>query len=398
MESQKNEIAQRISKLPLKLKCEYISLAEEESGTADAMRVINEKISKDVLILSCDTVTNIDFYPVLNMFRSQDASLVSVFIKGSGIASSPSVTVPGPKLKPKLERDFVGMNVDDNRLLFLASTTDYHEHVPLPGHLLRSHGKVKIFSGLADSHIYLMKRWVLSYLAKSDKFTTLKGELLPFIIKKQLSRPLNSSKALAFSEVNFDSNDIFEYIRHNELSQKVLETNMNSSSRTKRSPDSELIRCFAYISPPNFVCVRVNTIQNFCLINSQIVSLFPTFFNSKNPDVSLISSQATINSTQMSDSAVGEGTTISEKTSIKSSVFGVNCTIHPKTRISNSYIMNNVQIESNVVLEDCIICDKAIIQQGSVLKNCIVGHNYIVPASTTKEKAHLTGEEIFMEI
>lgn len=398
MESQKNEIAQRISKLPLKLKCEYISLAEEESGTADALRVINERITKDVLILSCDTITNVDFYPVLNMFRSQDASLVSLFIKGSGIASSSSVNVPGPKSKPKLERDFVGMNVDDNRLLFLASTTDYHENVSLPGHLLRSHGKVKIFCGLSDSHIYLMKRWVLSYLFKSDKFITLKGELLPFIIKKQLSRPLNSSKGFAYSEVNFDSNDIFEYIRHNELNQKVLETNLNSSSRIKRSPDSELIRCFAYISPANFVCLRVNTIQNFCLINSEIVTLFPTFFNNKNSDALLISSQATINSTQMSETAVGEGTTISEKTSIKSSVFGVNCTIHPKTRISNSYIMNNVQIESNVVIEDCIICDKAVIQQGSVLKNCIVGHNYIVPASTSKEKAHLTGEEIFMEI
>lgn len=397
LESQRSEIAQRVAKLPLKVKCEFISLVEEETGTADALRVINERISKDVLILSCDTVTNVDFYPVLNMFRSQDASLVSLFIKGNGIASLSNVNVPGPKLKPKQERDLVGINVENNRLLFLASTTDYHENVSLPGHLLRSNGKIKIFCGLSDSHIYLMKRWVLDYLAKSEKFSTLKGELLPFVIKKQLSRPLNPHNG-AYSEVNFDSNDIFEYVKHNELNQKMLETNLNNFSRIKRSNESELIRCFAYISPTNFACVRVNTIQNYCLINSQIISLFPSIVGSKNTEASLISNQATIKSTQMSDTAVGENTTISEKTSIKSSVFGASCNVNPKTRISNSFIMNNVEVGENVVIENSIVCDKAVISKGSVLKNCIVGHNYIVPESTTKEKAHLTGEEIFMEI
>lgn len=394
MESQKSEIAQRISKLPLKIKCEYVSLTEEETGTADALRVINDKITKDLLILSCDTVTNIDFYPVLNMFRSQDASLVSLFIKGNGIASSTNVNVPGPKIKAKQEKDLVGINTDNNRLLFLASTTDYQENVALPAHLLRANGKIKMFCGLSDSHIYLMKRWVLDYLAKSEKFSALKGELLPFVIKKQLSKPVNSC-AGAYSEVNFDTNDIFEYVKQSELTQKMIETNLNNFSRIKTSNDSDLIRCFAYISPPTFACVRVNTIQNYCLINNQIISLFPSIIG-KNSDAALISSQANIKSTQMTDSAVGENTTISEKTSIKSSVFGANCMIHPKTRISNSYIMNNVEIEENVVIEDTIICDKAVIKKGSVLKNCIVGHKYEVPESTTKEKAHFT--EFLMEI
>lgn len=372
-------------------------MAEEETGTADALRVINEKITKDVLILSCDTVTNIDFYPVLNMFRSQDATLVSLFIKGNGIASATNVSVPGPKIKSKQERDLVGINEENNRLLFLASTTDYNENVSIPGHLLRSNGKIKIFCGLSDSHIYLMKRWVLDYLAKSEKFSTLKGELLPFVIKKQLSKPAKSSNG-AYSEVNFDTNDIFEYVKNNELNQKMMETNLKNFSRIKRSSDSELIRCFAYIAPSSSACVRVNTIQNYCLINNQIISLFPSFVGTKNTDASFISSQASIKSTQMSDTAVGENSTISEKTSIKSSVFGANCMVHPKTRISNSIIMNNVEIGENVVIEDSIVCNKAVIKKGSVLKNCIVGHNYIVPESTTKEKAHLTGEEIFMEI
>lgn len=369
-------------------------MTEEETGTGDALRIMKDKIHTDVLLLSCDVVTNVDLYPMLNMFRMHDASIVSLFINGSDVASS--TMVPGPKSKHKQERDLVGLNTENNRLLFLASQSDFQDNLTLPGHLLRSHGKISIFSGLIDSHVYLVKKWVIDYLAKSDKFSTIKGELLPFIIKKQLSRPINTNAG--YSEMNFDSNDIFEHVRQNELSQKVLETNLNNFARIKRSCDSELIRCFAHVAPKSSFCIRVNTILNYCIVNSQIVSLFPSLCGENNVDASLISKAATINSTQMTDSAVGENTTISEKTSIKSSIFGTNCVISPKTRISNSFIMNNVQIGEKVVIENSIICDKAVIKEGCILKNCIVGHNFVVVENTTKEKAHLTGEEIFMEI
>lgn len=385
LESQKNEIAQRVAKLPLKIKYEFISLTEEETGTGDALRIMKDKIHTDVLLLSCDVVTNIDFYPMLNMFRMHDASVVSLFIN----STDSSTVVPGPKSKHKQERDLIGLNTENNRLLFLASQSDFQDNLTLPGHLLRLHGKISIFSGLIDAHVYLVKKWVIDYLAKSDKFSTIKGELLPFIIKKQLSRPINTNAG--YSETNFDSNDIFEHVRQNELSQKVLETNLN-----KRLCD--LIRCFAHVAPKNSFCIRVNTILNYCIINSQIVSLFSSLCGDKNPESSLISRAATINSTQISDSAVGENSTISEKTSIKSSIFGSNTFVSSKTRISNSYIMNNVQIGERVVIENSIICDKAVIKNGSILKNCIVGHNYVVAENTSKEKAHLTGEEIFMEI
>lgn len=378
----------------MKIKYEFIALTEEETGTGDALRIMKDKIHTDVLLLSCDVITNIDFYPMLNMFRMNDASIVSLFINSAEVSSSTGV--PGPKSKHKQERDIIGLNTENNRLLFLASQSDFQDNFTLPGHLLRSHGKISIFSNLLDAHVYLVKKWVIDYLAKSDKFSTIKGELLPFIIKKQLSRPTNTNAG--YSEMNFDSNDIFEHVRQNELSQKVLETNLNNFSRIKRSCDSELIRCFAHVAPKTSFCIRVNTILNYCIVNSQIVSLFPSLCGSKNSEASLISKAATINSTQMSDSAVGENTTISEKTSIKSSIFGANCVISPKTRISNSYIMNNVQIGEKVVIENSIICDKAVIKEGSVLKNCIVGHGFVVAENTSREKAHLTGEEIFMEI
>lgn len=59
----------------------------------------------------------------------------------------------------------------------------------------------------------------------------------------------------------------------------------------------------------------------------------------------LIAPGSTIKSTQISQCAVGDNTTILEKTSIKNCVFGNNCEVNSKTRISDSVLMNGVVIE-----------------------------------------------------
>lgn len=340
LESQKTEISQRVDKLPLKLKYDFVTISSDSDyGTADALRSISERIKTDVFLISCDVVTNVDIYPMLNLFRTNDASVVSLFINGSD--GSSAITIPGPKAKHKQERDLVGINPNNDRLLFLASTSDFEETMALPAHLLRSHGKVVIHSGLVDAHIYLVKKWVVEYLAKTDRFSTIKGELLPFIIKKQMSRPSHTSSNVGYSEISFDSNDIFEHVKQNDLHQKVLETNLNNFSRLKKSHDSELIRCYAHIAPNDSVGIRVNTILSYCLANKKIFSIW----ESLSGGAPLVSPNAIIKSTQISDCAVAENTTISEKTSIKSTSFGANTFVHEKTRISDSYIMSNVIIE-----------------------------------------------------
>lgn len=290
-----------------------------------------------MFLISCDIVTNVDFYPVLNMFRKNDASVVSLFINGSAV--DPSITVPGPKTKHKQERDLVGINPSNDRLLFLASTSDFEDTMALPAHLLRSHGKVVIHSGLVDSHVYLIKKWVVDFLSRSDRFSTIKGELLPFIIKKQMSRPSKSN--FGQSEVSYDTDDIFDLLGQDDLDKKVLETNLNNFSRLKKSHDAELIRCFAYIAPADSIGIRVNTILGYCNANKKVFAIWESLCG----NAPMVSPNAIIKSTQMSDCAVAENTTISEKTSIKSTVFGVNCFVHEKTRISDSYIMNGAVIE-----------------------------------------------------
>lgn len=154
-------------------------------------------------------------YPLFNIFAQHDASLTIQLFRSIHL---PDVTVPGPKAKHKLERDLIGIHPETNRLLFLASTSDYEENLTISSHRLRKYGQMTLYSNLVDSHIYVIKNWVLSFLcgeAASDKtassFSTIKGELLPCIVKKQMSsfgRPLNE-KPTSEANVNFKSHDIY---------------------------------------------------------------------------------------------------------------------------------------------------------------------------------------------
>lgn len=161
-------------------------------------------------MISCDVVTNAKLYPLMNQFREHNAAIAALFLPGGQEKSA--TAVPGPKIKNKPERDLIGVHPETNRLVYLASISDLDEKLHLPGHLLRKNGRMVLHSKLLDSHIYLMKKWVVEFLVESKGFFSLKGELLPFLIKKQMSRPKaanDSDKISSEVNVNVKFDDIF---------------------------------------------------------------------------------------------------------------------------------------------------------------------------------------------
>lgn len=164
METERSEIQLALERLSLKMKLDFVSIpSDSDFGTADSLRYIHDKIQSDFLVLSCDIVSNVSLYPLINKFRQHDAALTALLFK-SGFESD--VTLPGPKTKHKPERDLIGIHPETRRLLFLASASDFEEVMSVNAHLLRKNGKMTIFSRLTDSHIYVVKKWVLDYLEK----------------------------------------------------------------------------------------------------------------------------------------------------------------------------------------------------------------------------------------
>lgn len=79
------------------------------------------------------------------------------------------ICLPLPKLIFVLnvtEKDIIGYDSKTSRLLLMASASDYEETMPLSSSLLYKCSNLSLSSNLLDSHMYIMKRWIVNYLSK----------------------------------------------------------------------------------------------------------------------------------------------------------------------------------------------------------------------------------------
>ncbi|VVC41167.1 Hypothetical protein CINCED_3A014609 [Cinara cedri] len=363
--------------------------SDEDWGTSDSLRHISDFIITDVIVLSCDLITDVDLHEVLNTYRKNNASLVSLYFSTSKDEQC-VFTVPGPKSKNKLEKDIIGYDSKTSRLLLMASASDYEETMPLSSSLLNKCLNLSLCSNLLDSHMYIMKRWIIDYLSKNKSMATLKGELLPFVVKEQLSKHVQGQakgKPNESLDENDEKVDIFNIPKEFNISSLYDVGN--------KSCAGDLLKCYACIMDSN-IGVRANTLFDYCRINKIITKLNLNLEDEKDK----ISPEAEILSNQFEKNTcfVGPHTKIMEKTSIKSSNIGSRCIINPKTRITDCILMNGVIIEERCVLQNCIVCHDAIISAGCELKDCLISGNFKVPTGGKHYNEVLTAIDRLMEI
>lgn len=98
-ENQKGEIQSTLDKYDLEIKIEYFCIpSNEDLGTADSLRLLEERLKSDVIVMSCDLMTDININDVLDLFRKHNASLCTLLF--NPLIQEP-VVVPGPKSKHK---------------------------------------------------------------------------------------------------------------------------------------------------------------------------------------------------------------------------------------------------------------------------------------------------------
>ncbi|XP_050304314.1 translation initiation factor eIF-2B subunit gamma [Anthonomus grandis grandis] len=395
LDNQKAEIQAALDKEidngSINLKIEFISILEdkEDLGTADSLRLkeVQERLKSDVLVLSCDLVTDVNLGGILNLFRKNNASVATLMFPNQ----TGNVVVPGPKSKHKPERDLIGIDQQTNRLVFLASASDFESDVALPMSLLKKHTHIKMYSNLIDSHIYVLKNWVIQFLKSQESFMSVKGELIPHIIKKQLSKvPAAEDTSASIVNTN-DKNNIFNFAKEDQLDLDIREISSFNDhlGDLKGAYHDDPIRCYSCIAPKGSIGLRVNTLQAFWSINEKILDIWSKVSEGK--ELPRLSSKAEIKSNQVDERCIiWDGVKLNEKTSFKNSVIGFNSTVNSFSRVFNSIVMNNVVIKEKVALENCIICDSAVIETGTKLKNCIVGNSHLVPEESEHTNEVLT--------
>ncbi|XP_011495858.1 PREDICTED: translation initiation factor eIF-2B subunit gamma isoform X2 [Ceratosolen solmsi marchali] len=393
----KVDVVAAIDKLNLTIKTDVIGIPDaEDIGTADSIRFIHDKIHSDFVVISSDLIANIDISETLNLYRKHNASITALILQ---TPKTPEDFVqPGPKSKQKPERDLIGIDRETGRIVFLASASDFEETINMPNKLLKKHSDFIVHSKLLDAHLYVINKWVLNFLIHRKNFNTLKGELLPYIVKKQLDKPNTSMDDKNASVVKMDiKKDIFQFAVEKPLDNLIR--NMSAFNDHITDMDDayhgDIIRCYAHII--NGKCgLRANTLQMYSLANA----IVDKWFDLKKDEVSLsnISPTATVKSSQVQNCIIDENSLISEKTSLKQSYISNNVIVNPKTRISKSIIMSNVTIKERCVIENCIICNDCTIEEETELKDCLVGANHIVPPGSHHTREVLTDIDRLMEI
>lgn len=389
-ESVRSDVQQALDGCNLSLELDIVGIpAGEDWGTADSLRHIHEKIESDVVIVSCDTISEISLSKLLNQFRVHQASLATLFFKSSDVVGA----IPGPKVKYKADRDIVGLD-NNSRLVFLASASDFEETLSLPSNLITKHQNITMQSRLTDSHIYVVKKWICDFLSHESSMSTIKGELLPYIVRKQLFRS-NQDSPSKIQKVS----DLMEFVKDGSIDDKVAILSSYTDHSTDLNPayHNDVIRCYAVVAEKEKFGMRANTLSSYSNINVKILEHWSAFNGVES--VVRISPKADVKSTQIVDDClVGDYSVLAEKTSFKHSFIGNNCTIEPKCRIVNSIIMNNVKIQEGCVITNSVICNGAEVNLGSELKDCLVGSHHIVPPNGKHVNEILTKSDGLMEI
>lgn len=274
-----SNIFNALQKCPLKIKYELVDIpSDDDWGTANTLKRISNRITTDLVVVSGDLITNVDLNDVLNLYRKHDASLTTLFFNNG---PEEWIELPGQKSKVKPDRDLVCIDKETLRLVFLASASDFEENVTIPRILIKKFNSISMFSRLLDAHVYVMKKWVIDYIAESDKFTSLKGELVPYIVKKQLSKPKSQVDKKGASEKNIDvTKDIFDFSEEHGYESKIREMSSFNDHKlgSKGVYHNDILRCYAYIPDKNTFGMRINTLSSFYLANNKVSIKFKTVY------------------------------------------------------------------------------------------------------------------------
>jgi len=340
------------------IKVEVVAI-NDYVGTADALRYLKEKDKlkqMDLIVISCDLVTDIPPHHILDVHRVVNPAMTALYYedpKADNEKTSKEMDTP----------DYVGIDPNRSQLVYVASKTDYSSELPFRMSLLQKFPVINFYTQLRDAHLYIFKQWIFDMLLQKKNISSLRGELVPLLVKCQTA-----------SAEWLEKEGLDKFIQ-------CSSTASSSTPTTPLTPNSNLyddnknsVVCTAIICDAGY-CSRANTLPTYAEINRYMTRQSS---EQRIPDSAEVSPKTQVGP----DSLVGDSSKIGERCSIKKSVIGSHCVIGRNVKIIGSVIMDYIVIEDNVKLENCIVCNNGKILEKCHLINCEVAANFVVPKNT----------------
>uniref|UniRef100_A0A2C9LX14 Translation initiation factor eIF2B subunit gamma n=1 Tax=Biomphalaria glabrata TaxID=6526 RepID=A0A2C9LX14_BIOGL len=402
-----------------RVRLEYIEIQDsDECGTADSLRIIADRIKTNVLVVTCDLISDCDLADLMAVHRKNNSSF-TVMLSQLPTTIIGDTPVPGFKSKQKnsdAEKISIGFESSNlEHVVFWKARIDIEdeeESISFSKKFLDRYPCTRIQSTWTDCHVYMINKYIVQYLQekKNKYFNSLQSELLPFVVKKQMStfvmdKPLDDMEMSSPESPGKQEKkkDLVDYAANtdNDLNLiKYLSLTSSSFGSSEDAPQKNLIGCYAYRQTSGF-CVRANTIAAYFEACKQMPRLISKFVGAKKTQTQLNIPESTDikpKSQVGADCMLGECVTIGEKVSIKKSVIGKHCKIGDKVKITNSVILGHVNIQESCNITNCIIADSANIGDKSELTGCIVGQNQTISTMSKYTNEVISNSSQMMEV
>ncbi|KAI8985928.1 nucleotide-diphospho-sugar transferase [Pilobolus umbonatus] len=348
--------------------CNVVSV-DEDLGTAEALRVIKDKIDRDFIVLPCDLITELNPRDLLDAHRLWDPTFTTLFYEPGSTEG-----VKDDDLLP-----YVGIDPTINALVYKAERSEV-EDFSMRMSLLNKFPRVRVYTQLQDARLYIFKKWIIDVIAAKDNIESISEDLIPLLVKCQYQRKLVEREGIEKYAVNYDN------ILANALSLSTTQSaNIEVDSSNKDPINSDFkspVTSYIYVYRDGF-CGRGNTIASYSELNRYATKQGVPI--ARVPITAEVAPRTQVGN----DSIIGEYTKIDERSSVKKSCVGAHCVIGKNVKIANSVIMDYVVIGDNAKIDGCVICNNATILDKASMKDCDVASGYQVD-----KESQLKGEKL----
>ncbi|KAI9104689.1 nucleotide-diphospho-sugar transferase [Phlyctochytrium arcticum] len=401
----RQEIAMQVDKyeefsdLQIKVQVQQVPHGE---GTADALRSVKDHIKLDFIVMTCDVITDLPPHHLIDLHRIHGPTVTALLYDFGKLEY-----MAEQKGSKDEYAQFIGIDGSKGRLVYAKAQEDVGGFMKLRTSMLRKFPNLRLYTKLRDAHVYIFKRWVMDILTSNKGISSIRKDLIHYLIQCQYSRKALERERMAellaanpdpLEEAQLLSTTSHEFkqpsLDHTDMVSEETLPRPSVASATEPKGLSALnteVVCAAVIARDSF-CARANTVWAYGELNKQLAKNLPDK-NNMGSGGDLRAKQTQIGP----DSMVGESTQLGDRCSIRRSVIGKHCTLGKNIKIVNCVIMDYVVLEDNVKLDGCIISQHAKILEKVQLKDCEVGPKYIVDKETVGKGEQFT-ESHFLDI
>ncbi len=291
--------------------------------------------------------------------------------------------------RPPAGVDYVGLDATRTQLCFAAASKDVRDVLRLPRASLRAAGAVSLHTDLLDAQAYVFHSSVLPVLAAKPGFTSVRRDLLPYLVRRQFdTRPYAADAAEAPARAT---------------GPLVLAATPGCGAGGPGPASGIQRKVGVFLADAGAYCVRVDSLRAYLEVNRELASPADaghlTGLSLSKHD-NYLGREVDIGAKSAVGFAciVGWGSKLGDKCTMKRSVMGRRCRTGSGVKIVNSVVHDgatcvawlrrgeltglgaDVVLEDGVQLQGCVIGRGVVLGAGASLRECHVAAAAVVPA------------------